>query len=51
MPSSSRPAAINDPQPDDPDAPLDIPWGKVVIFLIIAWAIFRFSWLIVTAGG
>jgi hypothetical protein len=51
MPSFGRPAVINDPPPDDSDAPLDIPWGKVVVYLIIAWAIFRFAWLIFEIGG
>jgi hypothetical protein len=37
--------------PDDPDAPLDIPWKGVVIFLVLAWAFFRFSWLVFKAGG
>lgn len=36
---------------DDPDAPLNIPWKRVVLFLILAWAFFRFSWLIFEAAG
>jgi hypothetical protein len=35
----------------DPDAPLDIPWKGVVIFLVVAWAFFRFSWLIFEIAG
>lgn len=42
---------INDPAAVDPDAPLDIPWGKVVLYLVIAWAVFRFAWLIFESGG
>lgn len=50
-PAPGRPADTRDPSPDDPDAPLDIPWGKVVVYLIIAWAVFRFVWLIFEVGG
>ncbi len=39
------------PAPDDPDAPLDIPWKGVIIFLVLAWAFFRFSWLIFEIAG
>ncbi|MFP4423326.1 MAG: hypothetical protein ACLFRG_22575 [Desulfococcaceae bacterium] len=42
---------INDPAAVDADAPLDIPWGKVVLYLVVAWAVFRFAWLIFESGG
>jgi hypothetical protein len=45
-------ASFPDSSPeDDPDAPLDIPWKKVILFLVLAWAFFRFSWLIFEIAG
>jgi hypothetical protein len=35
----------------DRDAPLEIPWKRGVLFLVAAWAIYRFSWLIFKTGG
>lgn len=39
------------PAAADADAPLDIPWGKVVLYLVVAWAVFRFAWLVFESGG
>ena len=35
----------------DPDAPMELPWKRGALFLVVAWAIFRFSWLIFKTGG